>query len=78
TLGNVSAPGNEIVFDLSAYGYSAVDIHAAAAWFKDFDKTIKIITDYGATSVKTKTLWNNSGKQILITVRNNKIEHKNI
>ena len=72
----LNAPGDNIIFDLS--GQTSVDIYAAATWFKDVDKTIIIITDNGSYSVKTKTLWNNSGKQRLITVRNNRLDITNI
>ena len=68
--------GEEIVFDLSAF--DAVDIQAAAALFAGVDKEIVIITANGVCSVKTKALWNNSGKDRLIQVRNNKVEFFNI
>jgi len=67
--------GKDIVIDLR--DYDGVDIVAAAGWFKDVDKTITIITSKGSDTVKTKTLWNNSGKDRLITVRNGKIDIKN-
>ena len=70
------AARNDIVIDLK--GYEAVDIFISADWFKDIDKTIIIITAKGTDSVKTKSLWNNSGKIRLISVRNGKISFKNI
>jgi hypothetical protein len=72
----LNATGNEIIFDLT--GFDSVDIQAAAGWFKDVDKTVTIITNNGKVNVKTKTLWNNSGKIRLIKVRNNTIELSNI
>ena len=72
----LSAAGSEIVFDLS--GYIGVDLYLPAEWFKDTDKTITIVTAKGSDSVKTKTIWNNSGKTRLIEVRNGKSTVKNI
>ena len=72
----LNAAGNNVVFDLS--GFSSVDIFFDTAVFKDTDKTIIFITDSGRCEVKTKTLWNNSGKQRLITIRNNRIDVKNL
>jgi len=68
--------GNTIVFDLSSF--DAVDIKVPAEWFKDVDKIITIVTAKGTDTVKTKTLWNNSGKDRLITVRKGKIDVTNI
>jgi len=68
--------GNNIVFDLR--NYESVDIYVDASCFKDIDKTITIITAKGSCEVKTKSLWNNSGKQRLITVRNGKLDFKNV
>jgi len=68
--------GDPIVFDLS--GYDKVDIKAPADCFKDYDKVITINTSNGNGTVKTKTLWNNSGKNRLITVRNGKVTVENI
>ena len=70
--------GKENVFDLRGSGIKSVDIYVAAGWFKDIDENITITTEQGTTSVKTKTLWNNSGKTKLIQVRNNKLSHSNI
>jgi len=72
----LNASGSNIVFDLS--GQNAVDLYVGAGWFKNIDKTITIITSGGSASVKTKSLWNNSGKTRLVTVRNNNIDFKNI
>lgn len=55
-----------------------MDIQTVGQWFKNVDKTFTVKTDEGSCSVKTKSLWNNSGKAQLITVRNNKIAFKNI
>jgi hypothetical protein len=68
--------GKNIVIDLGEY--DGVNLYAAAAWFKDADKTITIITAKGSDTVKTKSLWNNSGKTRLITVRGGKAEFSNI
>ena len=70
------APGSEVVFNLE--GYDSVDLLVEAGWFKDIDKNVKIITSKGSCSVKTKTLWNNSGKSRYITVRNNNLSLKNV
>jgi len=67
---------NEIIFDLS--GNASVDLYINPGCFKNVDKTIIIITDNGSGSVKTKSLYNNSGKNMLITVRKGKINFKNI
>ncbi|MCL2335868.1 MAG: cadherin-like beta sandwich domain-containing protein [Firmicutes bacterium] len=72
----LNASGSNIVFNLS--GQNAVDLYVGAGWFKNIDKTITIITSGGSASVKTKSLWNNSGKTRLVTIRNNKIDFKNI
>ena len=72
----LNASGNTIVFDLS--NQESADIYFDAAWFMDVDKTISIITANGSADVKTKSLWNNSGKQRLITVRDGKLSFKNI
>ncbi|MCL2158732.1 MAG: hypothetical protein FWH48_04920, partial [Oscillospiraceae bacterium] len=66
---------DEIVFDFT--GLSTVDISVDAACFKDIDAVIVIKTDAGDVSVKTKTLWNNSGKERVITVKNGKVDVKN-
>jgi len=68
--------GADVVFDLT--GYCDVNIRVPAAWFAGVDKTITIKTDNGVCTVKTKTIWNNSGKDRLIQVRNNKVELFNI
>jgi len=69
---------NKIIFNLSAY--NSVDIYVDAGLFRNIDKTLIFITDNGCRShsVKTKTLWNNSGKQRLISIRDNKINIRNI
>lgn len=72
----LEASGSEIIFDFGEY--DAVDIYFAASWFKDVDKTITIVTAKGSDSVKTKSLWNNSGKDRLVIVRNGKLSFKNI
>ena len=74
--GVLKAAGASAVFDLR--GYSSVDMYVDAAWFKDVDKSVVFITGRGSCEVKTKSLWNNSGKQRLITVRNNKLDFKNV
>ena len=68
--------GSEIIFDLR--DYDKVDIKAPAACFKEYDKTITIKTSGGSGTVKTKTLWNNSGKNRLVSVRNGKVSIDNI
>jgi len=68
--------GKDVIFDLK--DFDAVDIQVSAAVFKDIDKNITIITAKGTDSVKTKSLWNNSGKDRLIQVRKGKIDFKNI
>ena len=68
--------GNNIVFDM--HNYASVDIYVDSSCFKDIDKTITIVTAKGSCEVKTKSLWNNSGKQRLITVRNGKLDFKNV
>ena len=61
----------DVKIDLGAY--SDMDIIVPAAWFKDVDKTITIITAKGQVEIKTKTLWNNSGKNRQIMIRNGKV-----
>ncbi|MDR2956636.1 MAG: hypothetical protein LBU61_00450 [Coriobacteriales bacterium] len=60
-------PGNKIVVDL--HEFAAIDFNAAASWFKDVDKTITFVSSKGSFDVKTKTLWNNSGKDRQVQVR---------
>jgi hypothetical protein len=67
----LNAPGGEIVFDLRGIGSNA-EIAFNAGWFKDTDKTITLITDNGSYSVKTKMLYNNSGKTRAIQIMNGK------
>jgi len=62
----LSSSSNNIVIDMS--GYANVDFSAAAAWFKDIDMNITFITSKGSVTVKTKTLWNNSGKTRVVTI----------
>ena len=64
----LQAPGNPIIIDMSAYG--SVNLTAAAAWFKGIDKEITIMTSQGSVSMKTKELWNNSGKDRFIQIDN--------
>jgi len=71
----LKAAGNDIVIDLREY--AGIDFRAAAEWFKDVDKTITFVTSKGSDTVKTKTLWNNSGKDRVIEVRNGKASVKN-
>ncbi|MDR1992964.1 MAG: hypothetical protein LBQ98_05645 [Nitrososphaerota archaeon] len=68
--------GTVVVFDLR--GQTLVELYVGADWFKNVDKTLTIKTDAGEASVKTKTLWNNSGKTRLITVSDGKLDFKNI
>ena len=68
-------PGTTIEFNLQAY--AAVDIYVDASAFSGVDKTLVFITSAGKSSVKTKSLWNNSGKQRLITIRNNALDYRN-
>ena len=73
----LNTPGNTVVIDLRGSGSTDVNLLVASAWFNNSDKTIEIITDAGSASVKTKTLWNNSGKMREITVRGNSIQFSN-
>ena len=67
-----------IVFDFSDFTtQGAININFDAEWFKDVDKTITIITAEGSITIKTKMLWNNSGKTRVITVQDNKVDIKN-
>jgi phosphohistidine swiveling domain-containing protein len=67
-----------IVFDFSEFTtQGAININFDAEWFKDVDKTITIITAEGSITIKTKMLWNNSGKTRVITVQDNKVDIKN-
>ena len=59
--------GGNVTINLK--GYEAVDLYLEAGWFKNVDYSINIETAKGNFSVKTKTLWNNSGKQRMITIR---------
>jgi len=68
--------GGEIIIDLS--DYAGVDFRTPAAWFKDVDKTITFITANGTATIKTKTLWNNSGKDRLVEIRNGVASVKNV
>ncbi|MDR1993126.1 MAG: bacterial Ig-like domain-containing protein, partial [Nitrososphaerota archaeon] len=70
--------GKEIVFDLRGRASASVALYVQAGWFKDVDKTLVIKTDGGDASVSTKSLWNNSGKERLVTVTNGKLDFKNI
>jgi hypothetical protein len=72
----LKSSGNTIIFDLR--DYANVDILVDAGIFQNTDKTIIIITTKGESSVKTKTLWNNSGKQRLLSVRGNVMSLKNV
>jgi len=67
---------NEIIFDLSQY--SSVDMIVDAGIFRKSDKTLTFITGNGRSSVRGQNLWNNSGKQRLISIRNNRLNIKNI
>ena len=73
----LNAPGDTVVIDVRGTGCTDVDLLVAAAWFNNCDKTIEIITDLGSASIKTKNLWNNSGKTREIVVRNNSVQIKN-
>ncbi|MDR0373325.1 MAG: hypothetical protein LBI79_07215, partial [Nitrososphaerota archaeon] len=72
----LSIPGKDVIFDLR--GHTFVELYVGAGWFKNVDKTIIIKTADGEATVNTKSLWNNSGKTILITVDNGKLNFKNI
>ncbi|MCL2477690.1 GLUG motif-containing protein [Candidatus Bathycorpusculum sp.] len=72
----LAAPDKTVVFDLCGLS-SSVEMYVGANWFKDVDKAIIIKTDTGETSVTTKQLWNNSGKDSVITVNNGKLSFKN-
>ena len=72
----LNANVNEIVFDLQ--GVSAVDLYFPTELLKDVYKTITIVTANGSNSVQTKALWNDSGKDRLIEVRNGKLSFKNV
>ncbi|MCL2165246.1 MAG: hypothetical protein FWH55_12880, partial [Oscillospiraceae bacterium] len=74
----LNASGDTVVFDVRGSGCTDVDLLVAASWFNDSDKTIEIITDLGSVSIKTKTLWNNSGKMRKIVVSNNSLQFFNI
>ena len=69
----LSAP--EIIIELPAY--EAAELLIPASAFKNTDKNFTIVTAKGQDSVKTKMLWNNSGKERLITMRNGKISVSN-
>jgi len=71
----LASPGKDIIIDLS--GYKGIEFRAPAEWFKDVDKNIVFITSAGSDTVKTKTLWNNSGKDRLIQVLGGKASVKN-
>ena len=66
----------DITIDLSSQ--ASADIYAEAGWFKDIDKTITIKTAKGDVTVKTKTLWNNSGKTRAIQIRDGSASIGNI
>jgi hypothetical protein len=72
----LNSPDKVVTFDFT--GQTSVELYAGAGWFKDADKTITIVTDKGAVSVNTKSLWNNSGKTRLIIVENGKLDFKNL
>ena len=64
-----------VVFKLPA---QSMTWEVAAAFFKDTDTTLTVTTkDGNSYTVKTKTLWNNSGKELSITVENGKLQFKN-
>jgi len=70
-----NSPGSEIEFDLAAR--SSIDIYVEAGWFKNVDKTMKIMTEKGEMTVKTKSLWNNSGKSRIIQIRDGTLSFRN-
>ena len=70
--------GNEIIIDFGDADKLSIDLRLPVGSFKDVDKTIKIITDAGSFSVTTKQLWNNSGKDRLIEVREKGLSFKNV
>lgn len=76
TMAAILKGPSPIIFDLS--GYSNIDFTAAAAWFKDVDKDLTFITANGSVTVKTKTLWNNSGKNRIVQIRGGKASVGNI
>jgi transcription elongation factor Elf1 len=63
------------VLDLSGLSSAELTINVGA--LKGVDRAITIVTDDGVVSVNTKTLWNNSGKERIVTVENGKISFKN-
>ena len=65
-----------IVIDLGEY--AGLDFYSSATLYKDVDKTITFITEKGSDSLKTKSLWNNSGKVRLVSVRNGVASFSNI
>ena len=76
-----AAEETDIVFDFSGFSdisiTSDIDITVDISCFNNVDKIIVIKTDKGDIAIKTKTLWNNSGKKRVITIRNGKVEIKN-
>ncbi|MCL2134651.1 MAG: InlB B-repeat-containing protein [Candidatus Bathyarchaeota archaeon] len=73
---NAILNAGDAYFDMS--GSTSVELQVYGNWFKDAGKTITIKTDDGVFSVTTKQLWNNSGKQMLVTVNNGKLQFKNV
>ena len=67
---------DDVKIDLN--GFEKADILVKAEWFKNIDKTITIITNKEVLKIKTKSIWNNSGKDRVLTVRNGKADFKNI
>jgi putative intracellular protease/amidase len=67
--------GKDVVFNLPEF--EAVDIQVPASAFKDIDKNVTVVTAAGSGTVKTKSLWNNSGKDRLIRVRGGRLEISN-
>lgn len=74
----IARSGDSITIDLSALiNINGVDFYVGSTWFKNIDKVLVFKTNNGAFDIKTKTVWNNSGKTRLISVRD-KVSVKNI
>ncbi len=62
--------GSIVSFDLSAFeDIKGVDFYLGSRWLKGVDKAFRFDLSTGSYSVKTKSIWNNSGKTRLIMVR---------
>jgi hypothetical protein len=65
----LNAGGNEIIVDMKEF--NAVDfVMSDVSAIKNYDMSFTFITSTGRFNVKTKSIWNNSGKTRVVEIRN--------